>query len=351
MNNIKIKGMKISLPIVQGGMGIGVSLNSLASAVINEGGIGTISAAQIGYKNEAFYENFKSSYQANLEALKQEITKVRENSSGFLAVNIMTVARQYDQLAKVAVENNVDAIVSGAGIPFDLPKYVKGTKTAAIPIIANSRVLKVIIKKWQKNYDYLPDAVIIEGPLAGGHLGVKKSDMDKEVETLMQRLNGVKDYMDANKLSFPVIVAGGIFTASDVREFIDAGADMVQLGTRFIATHECDAHINFKTNLVNAKKEDMITVTSPVGYPARAIVSPMTQKLVQGNLPIEKCLGCVIPCQGKVATTPYCITDHLIKGVCGDLENGLFFTGANGYRVDKIVSVHELVQELLMEVR
>ncbi len=351
MNVIEIKGMKVEVPIVQGGMGVGVSLSGLATAVINEGGVGTISAAQIGFKKPGFSDNVRSCYAANVAALKDEVQKVRDNSNGFLAVNIMTAGRQYEELAKTAVESGVNAIVSGAGMPFDLPKYVKGTKTAAIPIIANSRVLNVIMKKWDKKYGYVPDAIVIEGPEAGGHLGVKKSDMDKKVETLMERLTGVLDYMKENNLKFPVIVAGGIFTASDVKRFLDAGADMVQLGTRFIATDECDADFNFKQNLVNCQESDMLAVESPVGYPACAIKSPMTERLENGHLPIDKCLGCVIPCGGPIEATPYCITDHLIKSVTGDLEDGLFFTGSNGYRVDKIVSVHDLIDELLMEVR
>ncbi len=351
MKVIQIKNKEIKLPIVQGGMGVGISLNNLASAVINEGGIGTISAAQIGYQYDGFFTSLKKSYELNIIAVGDEIKKVKKKSNGFLAINIMTASRQYKDLCIEAVNNNVDAIVSGAGLPLDLPKYVKDSKTAAIPIVSSVRVLDIIIKKWMKKYNYLPDAVIIEGPLAGGHLGVKKSEINQEVKSLEDHTIDVIDYLKQKKIDIPVIVAGGIYTSSDVKRFIDLGADMVQLGTRFIATHEADCHINLKQNLVNAKVDDMIIVPSPVGYPARAIKNNFSNEILNNTKPVDKCIGCVIPCKGRDISTPYCISRHLIDAVNGDLDNGLFFTGYNGYKVDKIVSVKELVSELLKEIR
>ncbi len=351
IKSIKIKNKEVKIPIVQGGMGVGVSLSSLASSVMNEGGIGTISAAQIGFREPGFNQSIKSCYEKNVEALKKEIHLAYQKSNGFLAINIMTASRQYEELARTAVKMKVDAIVSGAGMPFDLPKYVKNSSTAAIPIVANKRVLNVILKKWIKNYNYIPDAIIIEGPEAGGHLGVKKSELDKEVETLEKRLIDIKEYMQINDLNFPVIVAGGIYSSSDVKKILDLGADMVQLGTRFIATYECDASDNFKQVLINSTKESINPVSSPVGYPARAIDNEFTMQLKDGNIPVEKCLGCVIPCRGKVESTVYCITDHLIKSVNGDIHQGLFFTGSMGYKVNKIYSVKNLIDELLEEIR
>ncbi len=347
---IKIKGKEISLPIFQGGMGIGVSLGRLATAVINEAGVGTISAAQTGYDDETFWNNYKASCQANYDKLKTEIEYVRSHTSekGFLAVNILCASRDYANLAKTAAQNGVDAIVSGAGLPLDLPKYTMGTKTANIPIVSSSRVLNLIMRKWKRKYDVMPDAVVIEGPMAGGHLGVKYEEINnQEITSLEERLIDVKEFMLKNNYEFPVIVAGGVYTSEDVKKMLKLGADGVQLGTRFIATNECDASLAFKQKFIEAKEEDIVYVPSPVGYPARAIKNNFTRRLEQGNLMPKKCIACVLPCKGKVSTTPYCISERLSRAVKGDTENGLVFTGANGYRVNQIISVKELFNELL----
>lgn len=349
---IKIKDKVISIPVFQGGMGIGVSLGKLATAVINEGGVGTISAAQTGFDDETFWDNYKSSCQANYDKLKAEIEHVREHTSekGFLAVNILCASRDYANLAKTAAQNGVDAIVSGAGLPLDLPKYTMGTKTANIPIVSSSRVLNLIMRKWQRKYDVIPDAVVIEGPMAGGHLGVKYEEINQQkVTTLEERLVDVKNFMKKNDYNFPVIVAGGIFTNDDIKKMLELGADGVQLGTRFIATNECDASMAFKEKFIEAKQEDIVYVKSPVGYPARAIQNNFTKRLSAGNLMPKKCIACVLPCKGKVETTPYCISERLSRAVKGDTENGLVFTGANGYRIEQITSVKNLFNELIGE--
>jgi nitronate monooxygenase len=347
---VKIKNKKLKYPIIQGGMGVGVSLSGLATAVINEGCVGTISAAQPGFEDPDFYKSGRTSYIANEKALIHHIQKVRENTpaDGFLAVNILSVTADYAHIAKVAVSQKVDAIISGAGLPIDLPAYTKGSDTANIPIISNSRVLHVICKKWMKKFEVLPDAVIVEGPEAGGHLGVKYEELNSGiVETdLEARLADVLAYRELHGHTYPIFVAGGVYTHEDIARYVSLGADGVQMGTRFIATNECDAHENFKNVFVNAKKEDIRYVKSPVGYPARAFTNGFTEKLDIAHIPVEKCYVCVTPCDGKVAATPYCITDYLIKAVQGDIKNGLVFTGANGYRVEKIVSVKELITEL-----
>lgn len=353
MQTMKIGNKVIQIPIVQGGMGVGVSLSSLASAVINEGGIGTISASQIGFREPKFFTSSKRAYEANLQALKKEIEIVRKNtsSSGFLAVNILTASRQYAELARTCVENKVDAIVSGAGLPLDLPKYTKGTDTCAIPIVANSRVLSIIIKKWQRKYDTLPDAVVVEGPMAGGHLGVKYEEIGKKTtDTLESRLEDVLNFKNKFNYEFPIIVAGGVFSADDVKKFIDLGADAVQLGTRFIGTKECDASKNFKNKFLAAEKDDIVYVKSPVGYPARAIRNEFTELIEKGNIMPKVCINCVLPCNGRDENTPYCISKYLVDSVEGDSENGLIFSGENGYRLEKILSVKELIQELISKI-
>ncbi len=349
LKEVKIRNKTIPVPIVQGGMGVGISLSGLATAVINEGGMGTISLSQIGFNGENFWKNHKASCQENYAALRAEVKKVRENTSseGFLAVNILTASRDYANLAKSAVESGVDAIVSGAGLPIDLPKYTMGSNTANIPIVASSRVLNVIIRKWKRKYDVLPDAVVIEGPDAGGHLGIKYEDIGKKVTSLTDRLIDVKDYMKKNDLNFPVFVAGGVYSHEDVKHFIELGADGVQLGTRFIATEECDADEKFKQKFVDAKAEDIVHVKSPVGYPARAIKNKFTEQVAKANILPKKCIACVLPCKGRVAETPYCISEYLSAAVKGETDNGLIFTGANGYRIQEITTVHKLFNELL----
>lgn len=347
--SFKIRGKKIDLPIVQGGMGVGISRSRLASSVINEGGLGTISASQIGFVEEDFFKSPKAAYRANVKALKDEVAKVRESSNGFLAVNILTASRQYRELAKAAVEAGADAIVSGAGLPLDMPAYTNGSNTANIPIVSSARALNLICKRWNKRYDVKPDAVVVEGPKAGGHLGVKYDDIigKRVVDNLDKRFLEVKEYCEANKLNIPIIVAGGIFTKENAKYYLDLGADAIQVGTRFIGTSECDASTAFKQAFVDSKEEDIIYVKSPVGYPARAIRNHMTFELSNGNIPVNKCLGCVIPCAGKDPSTPYCITDKLIAAVNGDVENGLVFSGANGFMVNEISTVSEVISDLL----
>lgn len=344
-----IRNHKISLPIVQGGMGVGVSRNRLASAVINCGGVGTISASQIGFEEPYFNDGPKQAHLANVEALKKEVAKVRNNSSGFLAVNILTASRQYAGLAKAAVEAGADAIVSGAGLPLDMPAYTKDSDTANIPIVSSSRALNLICKRWLKRYGVRPDAVVVEGPMAGGHLGVKYEEIDNHSfeDNLDERFLDVKQYCQKNELDIPIIVAGGIFTRSDAKKYLDLGADAIQVGTRFIATEECDADDNFKQKFIDSKQEDVRYVKSPVGYPARALSNKMTDDLDLAHIPVEKCLGCVIPCAGKRDTTPYCITEKLIAAVTGDVVNGLVFTGANGYRITEVSTVSDVICDLL----
>ncbi len=346
----KIRDREINIPIVQGGMGIGVSLSNLATAVINEGGIGTISAAQPGFREPDFWKNYKASCEANYRALTKEINKVRANTNedGFLAVNILCASRDYANLAKTAVANKADAIVSGAGLPLDLPKYTKGTTTANIPIVSSSRVLNIIMRKWQKKYDVIPDAIVVEGPKAGGHLGVKYEEIENsKITSLMERLIDVKSYLDKNDLEIPIIVAGGVYSNADIYEYLAKGASAVQLGTRFVATEECDAHANFKQMFIAANEEDVVYVKSPVGYPGRALRNNLTEQIKEEYIMPDKCIACVTPCKGRDESTPYCISERLSMAVTGEVEDGLVFSGANGYRPEEISTVHQVIQELL----
>lgn len=340
------------VPIIQGGMGIGISLSSLASAVANAGGIGIISGSQVGYREEDFRKNTD---EANRRALSKEIKKAREMSpTGIIGVNFLTAMNNYGDMIAQAVEDKVDLIISGAGLPLELPKYVKGTQTAIMPIVSSAKAAKVIIRKWLRDYDYLPDGIVIEGPHAGGHLGFKKEDLLENKEGILETvLEGVKKIIepfekDKNQ-KIPVIVAGGIYTGTDIGKFLKLGADGVQMATRFVATEECDADQAFKEAYVTATEEDIAIIKSPVGLPGRAIRNAFVKETEKGPVKIKRCYRCLKECVAN--KTPYCITDALIDAVEGKLETGLIFAGSQVGRINKIVKVQELVDELMNELK
>lgn len=342
---ISLGDVTIPVPIFQGGMGIGVSLSRLAASVAKCGGVGVISAAQIGFNEPDFYTNPK---EANIRALKRNITEAKEaikdaQGKGLIAVNIMCASRNYDEFVEAAVEAGVDMIISGAGLPTALPGLVKNSKVKIVPIVSSARAAALIIKSWAKKYNRVPDAVLFEGPLAGGHLGFKEEQLEDAqehfYETVMEIKEEIEDLQDC-----PLIVAGGIYTREDVQKALAYGADAVQLGTRFVTTEECDVHPNFKQAYLDAKEEDMVVIKSPVGMPGRAIRTPFINRVEDGRIPPEKCNRCLTPCKAEEA--PYCITQALINAARGDTEHGLVFSGSNAYRATKIETVEEIFREL-----
>lgn len=343
---IKI-GQKITkFPIIQGGMGVGISLSNLASAVANYGGIGVISGVQIGYREEDFERNCD---EANERALAKEIGLARELSpDGILGVNLMVAMNNYKDMVAVAVKEKIDLIISGAGLPSELPSLVKGSNTKIAPIVSSGKAAAVITKLWKKRYDYLPDLIVVEGPKAGGHLGFSLDTLKGECPDLREIVKDVikvlKPYEEESGKKIPIIAAGGIYDSDDVKEFLSLGCNGVQLGTRFAATHECDASIEFKNAYVEAKEEDIDIVLSPVGMPGQAIINPYMKKIKDEHDKVTKCYRCLTPC--NPTTTPYCISKALINSVKGNVDEGLIFIGKNGYRIDKIVSVKELIDEL-----
>jgi len=348
---LKIGNLIANIPIIQGGMGIGVSLSKLASAVANEGGIGVISAVQIGFREKDFEKNNKL---ANLRALANEIRKAKELSpKGIIGVNILVAANDYAELVKTAVKEKIDIIISGAGIPKDLPKYVKGTDTKAVPIVSSGKAAALIAKLWKRRYDYLPDAIIVEGPEAGGHLGFSNETLNKSPKPSLENIfkeviTAIKPFEYTYSKTIPVIAAGGIYSGKDIAKFINLGAAGVQMATRFVATEECDAHINFKNAYVKAKEKDVKIIKSPVGMPGRAIKNAFVEKIEKINIPVRYCYNCLKTC--NPATTPYCISRALINAVEGNVENGLIFAGSNVGLVDKITTVKELMSILVDEV-
>lgn len=346
INPLQIGNLSVRLPIIQGGMGVGVSLSNLASAVTNAGGIGVISAAQIGFKEENF-EN--DALACNLRVLKEEIKIAKEKcNNGVLGVNVMVATRGYAEYVQTAIESGIDLIISGAGLPTMLPKLVKDSMVKIAPIVSSLKAVKVILKLWDKHDNITADMVVIEGPAAGGHLGFKADDLEIEAAnfdaTILNIIEEVKKYREKYSKDIPVIVAGGVFTGADIAKYLKLGANGVQMATRFVATEECDASLEFKMAYVNCKKEDVTIVKSPVGMPGRALLNPFVKETRINKIKVTKCYNCLTPC--NPADTPYCISKALINAVNGNVDQGLIFCGDNAYRVDKMSTVKEIMTEL-----
>lgn len=348
MDKIQIRNKTLNIPLIQGGMGIGVSLGNLAGHVMKEGGLGVISAAQPGYLEHDFKSN---TIEANIRALKKEIVKAREISggNGLLGINLMVAAEHYDVYAKAISEMNIDVIISGAGLPLELPTLSVNPEILLAPIVSSSKAMVLLVKRWLSRANKFPDMIIIEGPLAGGHLGFSWDQLNNNsFPSLESILSDVLFALKENDWNIPVFVAGGIYTSDDIQRFISLGATGVQMATRFITTYECDADIKFKEAFINAKESDIRYVISPSGYPGRAIDNKLVTNLMnQEKVRVKHCYNCLKPC--NPATTPYCITEALIQAVKGNIDEGLVFTGVNGYRNKEIVHVSELIDELFPE--
>lgn len=348
--SLNIGSLTAKLPIIQGGMGVGVSLSGLASAVANEGGIGVISAAAIGMHEPDFTTNY---LEANIRALKKEIRKARELTKGILGINIMVALSNFSDMAKTAIEEGIDVIFSGAGLPLNLPAFIKETKaTKLVPIVSTARAASLIAKRWLEKYQYAPDAIVVEGPMAGGHLGFKSeqiTDPNYQLEKIASEvINEAKNIEDKAGKSVPVIAAGGIYTGEDIYKFIQLGAAGVQMATRFVTTLECDASIEFKNAYINCKREDIGIIKSPVGLPGRAIINEFINDVNEGNKKPYKCpYHCIVTCNHE--SSPYCIAHALINAKKGNMKHGFAFAGENAYRAKKIVPVKDLVKSLMEE--
>jgi NAD(P)H-dependent flavin oxidoreductase YrpB (nitropropane dioxygenase family) len=350
---LKIGNLTAQLPIIQGGMGVCISLSGLASAVANEGGIGVIATAVIGMSEPDYFANLAA---ADIKALRREIRKARGMTKGILGVNIMVALSNYAELIRASVEEGIDIIFSGGGLPLNLPRYLEGSvKTKLVPIVSSSRAAALIARRWIDKYHHCPDAVVVEGPLAGGHLGFKPSEIDNpdfRLEKLIPEVIAEMKKIDAEcGRHIPVIAAGGIYSGGDIRNFMDKlGADGVQMATRFVTTNECDASIDFKKAYLAAKKEDVAIIESPVGMPGRAVKNTFIEDVNKGSKKPFKCpYHCIKTCD--VINAPYCIALALVNAQRGNLKDGFAFAGANVYKTDKIVSVKELVETLRKEYR
>ncbi len=351
---LRIGDLEPGIPIVQGGMGVGISLSSLSSTVANEGGIGVIAATGIGMLETDFDSNFK---EANKRALRREIRRARELTTGIIGVNIMVACTDYYDLLQTAVDEGVDLVFLGAGLPLRIPTVLSSDgsrKVTAriVPIVSSARAARVIFQYWERHYNHVPDAVVVEGPLAGGHLGFKKEQItnpDYTLEKILPEVVAVtKCYEQYFNKSIPVIAAGGVYTGADIHRVLQLGAQAVQMATRFVATHECDASPEFKEAYVRCKKEDLVIIDSPVGLPGRAILNGFLEQIASGaRIPFKCPWKCLKTCDAK--TAPYCIGVALTNAKKGNIEGGFAFAGANAHRIDKIISVRELIETLLME--
>lgn len=354
MNTFNIGNLESRLPIIQGGMGVAISLSGLASAVANAGGIGVISAALIGMREPDYKKNYT---EANKRALRDEIRKARNMSKGVIGVNMMMVLTDHEELIRTAISEKIDLIILGAGLPLKIPAIVNQmgysndiTKLAIK--VSSAKAAKLIFQYWSNKYNMLPDAVVVEGPLAGGHLGFKKEELTGDVIPLHKLLSETKELIEPFEKKYakkiPVIAAGGIYDGKDMFNIMQSGADAVKLGTRFVTTHECDASQAFKETYIKSKKEDVTIIDSPVGLPGRVIKTPFVEQILAGKTKPFKCAWhCLSTCDYK--NVSYCIAQALANAANGNMEEGFAFSGTNAYKANKIQSVEEVFQELLQE--
>lgn len=364
---LKMGSVEAKLPLIQGGMGVGISLGGLAGAVAKEGGVGIISTAQIGFREPDFDSD---SLTANLRAVKKEFDKARAIApQGVIGFNIMVATRCYEEYVKAAIAAGADIIISGAGLPMDLPKIAEeavresGRQTPPVlaPIISTEKAARVVLKYWDRKYKKMPELLVVEGPLAGGHLGFTREQLD-EFETKPQQggvdisasyeteigsiFRTVRSFEEKYGRKIAVALAGGIACREQAERAFAFGADAIQVASRFVTTEECDADIRYKEAYINAEEKDIIIVKSPVGMPGRAIRNRFMDRVMSGEkIPHSPCHQCLHTC--SPSDIPYCITDALVNAAKGQVDDALLFCGANAWKAEKIETVKEVIQSLL----
>ena len=350
MKALKSGNLCAAVPVVQGGMGVGISLSGLASAVAREGGIGVISSAGLG----VIYKDYSSDYRkASIWGLREELRKARAATCGIIGVNVMVAMSNFADMVRTAIAEKADIIFSGAGLPLNLPSFLtEGAKTKLAPIVSSARAAKLLCRKWFEEYRYIPDAIVVEGPKAGGHLGYKPEQLTDEhfaLEAIVPEVVAeVRAFEAEHECHIPVIAGGGIYTGEDIYRIMELGAEGVQMGTRFVTTEECDADPAFKQSYIEARREDIEIIQSPVGMPGRAIHNRFLDRVKEGLKRPKACpFDCIKTCD--VTHSPYCIMLALYNAFKGRLQNGYAFCGANAWRAEKIQSVRELIASLRSE--
>ena len=350
--DLYIGDLRVPVGIVQGGMSVGISLSGLSAAVATEGGVGVIGSAGIGMLEP---EGPYSYAERNNRALRREIRNARRISSGagLIGVNIMVALSNFEELAKTAIEEKADVIFAGAGLPLRLPALSRrGMHTKLVPIVSSARAAGIIAKRWSDKYDYVPDAFVIEGPMAGGHLGFSEDQINDpryRLEALLPPLVKFASELGQHRnRKIPVIAAGGIYTGEDIYRYIKHGASAVQMATRFVTTYECDASLEFKEAYIHSTEKDIRIIKSPVGLPGRVLTNTFVHEVTNGRTKPFKCpYHCIITC--RVKESPFCIASALLNAKNGDMRNGFAFCGANAYRAKEIVSVRSLMETLQSE--
>lgn len=353
--NELVIGNKIAkIPVIQGGMGVGVSLAGLASSVANEGGVGVISAVGIGALREDSGKNFK---ETNTIMLKEEIRKAKKLSKGIIGLNAMVALTNFEEVLLIAFEEKVDIVFIGAGLALKIPKqlnaeYLNTSDTKIGLIVSSARATELLVRHWAEKFGKIPDVIVVEGPKAGGHLGFKTEQINDPAFSLENLLIEVKHTIEKMEEKYQkkiaLVAGGGIFTGEDIKKIMKLGADGVQMGTRFVATHECDADIAFKEAYVNSKQEDLVIIKSPLGLPGRALNNKFLIDVSNG---IEKPFTCPWKCLKTCdfENSHYCIAKALLNAQKGKLSDGFAFAGENAYKVKEIISVKELIKQLEKE--
>lgn len=350
MKGFNLGGLHIQVPIIQGGMGVGISLSGLAAAVANEGGIGVISCAGLGliYKEKA-----KDYLQSNIDGLVSEIRKAREKTRGIIGVNIMGALTNFEDMVRTTIAEKADIIFAGAGLPLNLPSFLKpDSVTRLVPIVSSGKAARLLCAKWQSTYNYLPDAFVVEGPKAGGHLGFKREQLEDENYSLEQIVpevvEAVKEFEIKYNKEIPVIAAGGIYDGAGMFDIMSKGAKGVQLGSRFVTTTECDASDVFKQQYINSEEKDIEIIQSPVGMPGRAFTNGFLDMVRQGLKMPKTCpFHCIKTCD--ISKSPYCIVTALYNAAKGNMTNGYAFAGSNAFRATSIMSVKEVFSEFITD--
>jgi nitronate monooxygenase len=343
---LKIGNLQVNPPIIQGGMGVRVSRANLASAVASRGCVGVIAATGLGLFENHPRRDFE---QVNRIALRDEIRKTRRLTNGIIGVNILVALSDYESLVRTAVAEDIDVIICGAGLPLDLPSYLNGKDIKLIPVVSSLRALKVICKKWARHFNRLPDAVIVEGAKAGGHLGYSYDSLLEDTSPSLEKtIAEVVGFTDSLTSNVPVIAAGGIFDGTDIRRVFELGASGVQMATRFVCTDECDAHDNFKQAYLAATPDDITLIQSPVGLPGKVINNSFVDKIKNGKTIPFKCnYRCLRTCDPK--TAPYCIAKVLANAAAGKMDEAFAFAGSNASLCNEIIPVKELIKQLTEE--
>ncbi len=339
----------VPFPVIQGGMGVRISGFRLAGHVALNGGVGIVAAAGLALNSDGYTGgNF---FAADRQALLDELRKAYEIApDGVIGVNCMVAVKNYDEVVRTSCEGGAKLIISGAGLPMNLPGLTaEFPDVALVPIVSSVKAAELIVRKWQKTYQRFPDAIVVEDPdTAGGHLGEKMERIGSGEYDQYATVRGVKDYLKEKwNLVIPVIAAGGVWDHDDLQYALEQGADGVQMGTRFVVTEECDAGDEFKQAYLDCSQEDIGLIMSPAGLPGRAIrknIDQIRQRDV--GLDVYCPSACLKKCAYQSSRERFCIVHALDRAQKGDIETGLVFCGTNAWKADHISTVAEVFAEL-----